>query len=629
MGALGIIGVLLLKFRTNFFEQMRAIPAFDLALVLGTLVLWLSAYPLFRAGYPLDANSYPPEMIQAMFLCTVPFALFSIVLGCCWNTNVWLICAGTFYSLFAFFYTTIFTNANGIGTGLVGSLGYWLVQQGVNRGSQPPYYYLLVELPIYEYLPMIGAALAGVVGLSGLWVWRAKRISDDMAQDEAAAQAQMQADSAAVISDNRTESLESIDDESERAAIDVIMAEEGSLEAAQPAVHDVEIIHHDELLTRIPFMGFVGYWAVLIIMMMTVAGEKMPWLTTHLTLPLIFATGWYLGVVLESTDWAKFLQRGWTLLLLIPLFVVGAANVIGPVIFGTGVFNGLQRDQLSATFTWMGAILLTGVIAAAIWRIIRPADLQIVSPASDLHVTPEGELELDQVDESEKVKSIPLTPLHRLQLADWRMLGSVGMLAVFLVLAVLTARTAWNAAYINYDYPTEFLVYAHGAPGNKTIVQYLEDISRRTTDGMYIQVAYDNQMSWPGSWYFREFPNARFLGDTTGATDLGQYVAIAVGTENAQKIEPQLGDNFYKFNLPRLWWPMQDYFNLNLTRIDNALGNPAWRAALWDLWLNRDYKKYAAMTGNPNAFDLNQWPVIDRMVFYVRKDVAHRSGTSV
>src|SRR5207249_7831576 len=103
--------------------------------------------------------------------------LVAVAAGLAWNPKVWLACAATFYSIFAFFFTTIFTNINGMFSGLVGSLGYWLAQQGVRRGSQPQYYYLLVELPVYEYLPVIGAMVAGVVGLSSLWRFRAERIA--------------------------------------------------------------------------------------------------------------------------------------------------------------------------------------------------------------------------------------------------------------------------------------------------------------------------------------------------------------------------------------------------------------------------------------------------------------------
>ena len=72
--------------------------------------------------------------------------------------------------LFVVLYTTFFTNPYGVVSGVAGGLSYWLRQQDVVRGDQPWYYYLLL-LPLYEFLPLI----VGVAG--GVWVL-ARRIKD-------------------------------------------------------------------------------------------------------------------------------------------------------------------------------------------------------------------------------------------------------------------------------------------------------------------------------------------------------------------------------------------------------------------------------------------------------------------
>ena len=82
----------------------------------------------------------------------------SIALGVAWGRRKWLVSAAIFCLIFIPLYTTFFTNPYGIFTGFVRSLGYWLVQQGVERGSQPWYYYLLLQIPMYEYLAALGAA---------------------------------------------------------------------------------------------------------------------------------------------------------------------------------------------------------------------------------------------------------------------------------------------------------------------------------------------------------------------------------------------------------------------------------------------------------------------------------------
>ena len=47
------------------------------------------------------------------------------------------------FLIYALLFTTFFTNPVGLGTGVFGSISYWLAQQEVQRGGQPWYYYFL------------------------------------------------------------------------------------------------------------------------------------------------------------------------------------------------------------------------------------------------------------------------------------------------------------------------------------------------------------------------------------------------------------------------------------------------------------------------------------------------------
>jgi DNA-binding beta-propeller fold protein YncE len=548
------LGLLYLRFFTRFFQEMRAFPVFDVLVVMGTLVLpWVTALPLWLAGYKLDENYASPDLIQAGILTAIPICTVAIIGGLAWNARVWAACAVTFYGIFAFFYTTIFTNPVGIVSGAIGSLGYWLEQQGVRRGGQPQYYYLLVQLPIYEFLPVIGTLCAAIGGLLGFWKFRAARY-------EAARQ------SDAFLT-------EPVEAESQEAA-DAIY-EERRLAARQ-------VRWDAEALVRFPMIGFMAFWTGMITYSLTLSGEKMPWLTMHIAVPLVFVTGWFLGRILDKVDWPAFFKQSWWLIVLTPIFIIAASNLIGPFLFNQSPF-GLNREQLLTFGTWLLALMVTGGTLYVIWRVFRRVGL--------------------------------------------RETARVAFLGVFVLLAILTARVAWRFAYIDYDYATEFGVYAHGAPAYKTVMNRIEELSKATTDGMTLKVAYDNDVSWPGSWYFRNYTNARFLGDASGATDLDQMAAILVSSGHRGTVEPQLGDNFYRFDYIRMWWPMQDYFDLNANRVNNVLmpvtngvDPAALRNGLWEIWWNRDYKQYGLATSK--NFDTNQWPVADRMVFFVRKDIA-------
>lgn len=608
VGAVCIAGLLFLRFRTSFFQQMGQFGAWDLLMVAATLIIpWTSAIPLFMAGYKLDASSYTAAMIEGMVLATIPFLAVSVVLGLCWNAGAWLVCAGVFYSLFVFFYTTVFTNAQGIGTGMVGSLGYWLVQQGVKRANQPQYYYTLIQVPTYEYLGAIASMAAGVFGMSVFWKWRANRASAIHSMDElqkqknveavdsvdavnaveidAGAFALREAESIAVAPTVNQAADFAVDSADLQARLDAnpdlnAAAQDPDLDPRVVPISSSDPVDPEERVHDFPFIGFWGIWTVLITLALTIAGEKMPWLTTHIALPMTFVGGWYIGKLLESLDWERFYKQTWSLIVLIPLFVVGLANVVGPFARGTTPFGGLVRQQLLETFTWFGAgLLMTGTGYLIIQVARRTGRGEVIRMA---------------------------------------------ILGVFTLLAILTTRTAFIASFVNYDYPTEYIGYAHGGPGNKTATEYLTELSRRTTDGMSIRFGYDDRMSWPGAWYFRDFPNGVYLGNVSSITNPEQYTVVMVSMDAAQKIDAQMQDKFVRDDLMRLWWPMEDYKALTLQRVDEAFGNPEWRNALWEIWFNRNYRPFAIAMDkdNPTRFDLDKWPVNDRMAFYVRKDIA-------
>ena len=87
------------------------------------------------------------------------------------------------------------------------------------------------------------------------------------------------------------------------------------------------------------------------------------------------------------------------------------------------------------------------------------------------------------------------------------------------------------------------------------------------------------------------------------------------------KIEPVLGDNFYKFDYIRLWWPNQDYYNLTWDRIWGAISNPQMRQAVFNIWLNRDYTEYAKLTNQVAQLSPENWSPAARMRLYIRKDI--------
>ncbi len=551
-----LLGVFAYARFSGFLRKLYRFAEFDVLIVMGTLVLpWMAALFIYLQG--ADPTDYSIVGIGRAVVAVVPLLIVSTLIGLMWNWKRWLICALVFYIPFAFFFTTMFTNPQGLASGMIGSLGYWLEQQGVQRGSQPLYYYALVIMPVYEYLPIIGGFLAMLAGLVIFWRKRSIEPKPSVLLSE----------TPAAIMD-------------EAAPGDEPLPDEAALMAPLPSALPARL--QPGGLNRPSIWLFIAWWAIFIFLAFTLAGEKMPWLGTHLTLPLIFLTAWYFGTVFEHVEWEKFRSRGWLYLILVPLLGVAIFQAISPFLVGDSPFQGLQLQALSGFYQWLAVV---AVALLVIYLII-----QVILRTGWLHFR--------------------------------RMVG----VAAFLVLALLTFRTAYMASFINYDDATEYLVYAHGAPGIKLMMQQIQDVSERTTDGMNLKFAWGGN-AWPVTWYFRHLTNATFFAGNPTPDSLKDAVMVYASDDINSRVEPLLGDNYYKFSYIRMWWPDQEYFYLNPTRVDNTLDFSASnttaaeiRKGMFDIWWKRDYTAYGQAINKD--YSLQNWPVSEKFYLYVRKDVA-------
>ena len=156
-------------------ESRRGGPAsFMVFLIVVTLPMWSAFAALFqdtpllswmnltlaagegsaRIGDPVGGGNV------IAFAIVVGMIALSAYFGSRWNLWLWLGCANIFYIIWILLYTTFLTNFAGVKSGIWQALGYWIVQQGEGRGSQPWYYYFLIT-SIYEFLPfLLGIAAA-------------------------------------------------------------------------------------------------------------------------------------------------------------------------------------------------------------------------------------------------------------------------------------------------------------------------------------------------------------------------------------------------------------------------------------------------------------------------------------
>jgi uncharacterized protein (TIGR03663 family) len=445
-----------------------------------------------------------------------------------------------FWVVAILFYTTFLTNTrNGLASGLVGSLGYWLAQQKVERGSQPTYYYLLLA-GLYEFLPLIlsGAGLAIIArSLFKIPGWDpvpahdlppAQR-SDELNQQSPA------------------------------------RGEEGVMSAAQRAIPPAAL--------RTYFLVFNAWWIIGAWVGFTVAGEKMPWLLTHMALPMCVMGGWVAGWLIQRVDWPAAWRNQ-------AVWLVGVAPAM-LIVLAVLVWGGPAQDRslasLSTTLQWVLGVGLLAGLGYLTWRW--------------------GEA------------------------SGWPSALRMWSLGVLVVLFLLTVRASYRLTYINYDMATEYLVYAHASPDVKLALAEIDAISERTVGDRNIVVAYDDESSWPMSWYMRNYPNAKFYGQNPNSDNMSAPVII-VGPKNYEKVHPYVMRDYVKRTYRLIWWPDMGYFNLTWNDLWRAVSDPVQRKRNWEIFFYRRFRDVTPEGVLGPERDLAQWPHRHEFEMWVRRDLA-------
>jgi DNA-binding beta-propeller fold protein YncE len=184
----------------------------------------------------------------------------------------------------------------------------------------------------------------------------------------------------------------------------------------------------------------------------------------------------------------------------------------------------------------------------------------------------------------------------------WIQTRRLAVLSLTLILTVITIRSAWLFSYVNYDYATEFGVYAHSGPAVKRVMEVVDEFAARSPEGKNILIVYDSDSSWPLVWYLRDYPNKRFIvSESPDPVDPGVLSGadiVIMGFSKNNEVAQILGDDYYRFDYIRLWWPMQEYFNLNYDRVNNVFQegggfsrDEAYREEVFSDWVAQEYNR--------------------------------------
>ena len=305
------------------------------------------------------------------------------------------------------------------------------------------------------------------------------------------------------------------------------------------------------------FHKFLFWWTITAWILYTWAGEKMPWLVVHLVVPMCLLGARWLGNVIQEIRWGNaYKQKAVWMIPALPVFVIA---VLG--LFHAPPLQEWDLVSLRRSMRWIRDLTWGIALFYYIAWCRRKTGWKM-----------------------------------------WRQLAGLGLVAL---LFVYTVTVSLHLSFKNFDLATEFLVYAHGTPNIKKALREIESTSERTVGGNNIAIAYDDDTSWPFTWYLRNYPNQIYYGDTPGS-DAMKASIILVGPKNYDKVRPHVSKAYVKRSYIQLWWP--HHVKTSWKKIKEILLDPNQWYRLGQILFIREY----------SGDDLRKWPQRREFEMYIR-----------
>ncbi len=314
---------------------------------------------------------------------------------------------------------------------------------------------------------------------------------------------------------------------------------------------------------RLFFRIFLATWFVGIFVALSWAGEKMPWLIIHITLPATLLAAGLLGDLAE-----RWLPR--------------ASSRARS--FGANAATSVPRQGRAPLVEAALAVVLLALGAS--WFFLA-ARLSYGTFVPDPTANSGGWERVVTASAAERWWWLALPPLAALGLVGLGLLlrgprgtGRSALAALVVGLALLQVHAGWRTSYLEGDIPKDMLIYTQTSPDVRRMFGELGRLSAELTGGKGLEIWYDDNqgVSWPTQWYLRDYPNRHLFGGSLSGPPEDAPVLL-VGHQNLGRVEPFM-DGYTAQEYVLRWWFPEDpiYRNFAIAPELNP-GRSAWRSA--------------------------------------------------
>ena len=495
-----LVGSIRRRLRLEVFPR-----AGHLMMLIACLSLPLFAAAVEKLPFIGDRGDAAGE-VAVMHATVLALMGMAFAFGLMWRWRAWALSAAIFWGIFIIFFTSYFTNANGFWTGTWGSLDYWLSQQHVRLGDQPSYYYFML-LPVYELLPLVFAL--GAVIFCAL----------------------------------RGDSRQKLTTIAALAIVIVLATVGGQVPLIGPHRTEAGFIVVIAAMLALPMDAlsrFLLYWTLSALFAYTVAGEKMPWLSVHIALPLSMLAGRSIGGLVSGLELRLDLPpwQRWA-----PIAGACLAAAMAVAVF---VMAGIDSSAAVAGWLLVAAVLLTVVWSGRSFNVRTAARVAATALGAMLLVF----------------------TVRASVLSSW---GHPDLLK--------DANTL--ASRDRGDTPVEMLVYVQSSPDIPVIRDAIDKVAAASGQGTHLPIVIDatDDYAWPWAWYLRNYDNLTVQELGPGYEPPAGSVVLASWQDSANlKIDPALFTDATRYH--HRWWFPTNYTGLSSAQVLRDLFD----SGSWQIW---------------------------------------------
>lgn len=230
---------------------------------------------------------------------------------------------------------------------------------------------------------------------------------------------------------------------------------------------------------RLLFSTLVAFWSVFLFLILSWAGEKMPWLNMHFLLPAILA---------------------------------------GSIVANDAIEGAIARRRATAdTHRHAGWLLVGAFLVVAVGWWLLATRLTYSAPLAVIDGERPGGLSQTA---RESWWRLSLFPLAALILAGAgaivlgvRRTAHCVLVAAFAAMALYQVHAGFRLAYLDGDVARDTLIYNTTSPDVTRMRDDLTGVSLLAFGDDRLSIGYDSCARWPLNWYFRDSPGVRSVTD--------------------------------------------------------------------------------------------------------------------